>query len=472
MLIGRDEELKQLAWKLDVPGAQFVVIYGRPGIGKTDMVTTFFSDKKCHMLHVTGVSEGTMHQQLENFTKAFARTFYHNAPLLPFESWRAAFRALNDKIDESDKTVVIFFDEFPWLASRKSGFLAEFTYDWNRDWAFDEKVFVVASGSDGAWMNKKILMDLGGLYNRHTLSLRLYPLSLADTKEYFMAKGGSYTDKDILDLYMALGGVSGFLKLVDPILPVHKNIQALLFGHDAPLKSRFEDDFSELFDDPEAYREIVSLLALAKGGLSRSKLSEKITHTLPGGRLSKRLKDLCLDGFLEKDRSWARKRGAFYRVVDQYSLFYLTWLNGIAHRLFPRNYWNDQRKSPRYATWVQNAFEAICAKELHGFADALKIKDAMYYGSWRSEERDNFFVIDCFGSSTILCAIRYAESPYVIDKKEATYLKKVAEEFKQATKSEKKIDLAMITPHGVKKNKHSEMLVGVSTLADFFKKHD
>jgi hypothetical protein len=41
---------------------------------------------------------------------------------------------------------------------------------------------------------------------------------------------------------------------------------------------------------------------------------------------SKRLRDLSAAGFIEPASSWEKKQGKFYRVIDEFSLFYLKWV--------------------------------------------------------------------------------------------------------------------------------------------------
>ena len=58
---------------------------------------------------------------------------------------------------------IIFFDEFPWINTPRSGFLSVFGYFWN-SWASTQKnIVIVSSGSDVAWMINKVLRNRGGL---------------------------------------------------------------------------------------------------------------------------------------------------------------------------------------------------------------------------------------------------------------------------------------------------------------------
>jgi len=54
-------------------------------------------------------------------------------PLAKPKNWHEAFKLLTDyttlRIKKGKK--VIFFDEFPWISTPKSGFMQAFEYFWN-----------------------------------------------------------------------------------------------------------------------------------------------------------------------------------------------------------------------------------------------------------------------------------------------------------------------------------------------------
>lgn len=58
--------------------------------------------------------------------------------------------------------MVLFFDELPWLASQKSGFLQALDYYWNRFWITMPKLKLIACGSAASWMIENILHHKGG----------------------------------------------------------------------------------------------------------------------------------------------------------------------------------------------------------------------------------------------------------------------------------------------------------------------
>ena len=63
-----------------------------------------------------------------------------------------------------------------------------------------------------------------------------------------------------------------------------------------------------------------------------------------------------------------QKKGIYYRVIDEYSLFYFNWIEPIKETLLTKSlrkgYWQKMQKSPTWYNWMEYAFEAICYKHL------------------------------------------------------------------------------------------------------------
>ena len=215
-VIGRQEEIKQLEKIFQSQNAEFVAVYGRRRIGKTYLIKQFFKDKKCLFLKSSGLLNGKLKIQLENFQKEIEATFYENRPgmrLSAFSNWNDAFRALHDAIElfAEKQKIVIFLDEFPWMAKPKSGLLEALDYFWNRFWSEDKRIKLIICGSAASWIIENILHNTGGLHNRVTLKLHLSPFSLKETQDYLQSKKIKYNLDQILKLYMCIGGVPYYL---------------------------------------------------------------------------------------------------------------------------------------------------------------------------------------------------------------------------------------------------------------------
>jgi len=74
--------------------AEFIALYGRRRVGKTYLIRQFFRNSACIFLKVTGQKDGSLKEQLLNFSQALAKTFFQGLAIQPFKDWREAFEVL------------------------------------------------------------------------------------------------------------------------------------------------------------------------------------------------------------------------------------------------------------------------------------------------------------------------------------------------------------------------------------------
>ena len=258
---------------------------------------------------------------------------------------------------------VVFFGELPWLASAKSGFLPAFSWFWN-SWAYDQRVVVVICGS--------------AAHNRITHRVQLRPFTLAETARYLDVRGVVADPYQRLQLYMALGGVPSYLKLVELGASAQQELQRLLFDDDAPLAGEFDLLYASLFDRPERHLAIVRALASAPMGLRQNQLAAK-ANMRTSGALTKVLEELELSGFIDRSKPFgAKRKGRLVRLIDEYSAFYLKWIAplGSASKSFHRF-----AESSAYRSWAGFAYERIALR--HGEAIRRRRRRVARRGLWR-----------------------------------------------------------------------------------------
>jgi len=85
----------------------------------------------------------------KEFAKQIGKTFYQSPSLVPEKNWFDTFEVLTDAINKmpKDQTVILFFDELPWMAAPRSRILVPLELYWNRYWVFDRRVKLIIFGS-------------------------------------------------------------------------------------------------------------------------------------------------------------------------------------------------------------------------------------------------------------------------------------------------------------------------------------
>ncbi|MCK4608626.1 MAG: AAA family ATPase, partial [Gammaproteobacteria bacterium] len=143
--------------------------------------------------------------------------------------------------------------------------------------------------------------------------------------------------------------------------------------------NEFDEVFSSLFDESEAYKElIIRLINNSREGVSRKQIEEQNSLTGKGGRLSKRLSDLEVAGFISSFIPLGNeKKGIYYRIFDEYCHFYLTWIRAAKLTLMKEetdaDYWQMKSNTQKYKSWSGYAFESICYKHITNIRRALDI---------------------------------------------------------------------------------------------------
>ncbi len=477
MIIGREKEKRILEEAYNSSTAEFIALYGRRRVGKTFLIKTFFEKKKCTFLRVTGQQRGSMAIQLRHFTTALLEAFPPGLPIKEPASWEEAFNYLNTSLQKTTGKVVIFLDELPWLATRKSGLLDALAYYWNQHWAYMPELKLIVCGSSASWIINKILDNKGGLHNRITGQINLPPFLLQEAQEYLLSRHINLNHDQVLTLYMAVGGIPYYLNYIKKGLSASQNIQSLFFEANSPLRHEFDRLFDSLFEHAESYKELVKIIAQKREGMDRTAIEQKTKLSSSGGTLSKKLSSLSEAGFIQSYIPWGRKKkGEYYRLTDEYCLFYLSWVEKYKNATFLSDYWLTQSKKPAYYAWSGYTFETICIKHIEKIVRALNIRIDGPVSTWRyipqTTQEDGAqidLVLNREDGAITLCEIKYTDKPYVLDKASAQALQRKEAVFLKQTDSQKQIFWALIASAGAKETFYLESMISqVVTLSDLF----
>lgn len=484
-IIGRAVEQQKLSRLLESEQAEFLAIYGRRRVGKTFLIREFFVQQDCLFFQVTGLKDGKMKQQLSLFAKALENAFYSHLQLTPPTSWTAAFEMLTTAIkqEEPNRKIVLFLDELPWLTTKRSGLLQALDHYWNTDWVRNKNIKLVVCGSAASWMINKLLRAKGGLHNRVTSIISLQPFSLKEVQQYLSVRHVTLDKKQIVKLYMTIGGIPYYLNAVEEGLSATQVINRLCFQPNGLLFDEFEKLFSSLFNHAEAHKELIRIIAKKRQGVELNDLLKKSQRSSTGGRFKERLNELQEAGFITAyTPSHTKKKGTYYRIFDEFSLFYLTWIESAKrHSLLPaeNNYWEVVAQTPAWKSWAGYAFESLCFKHINAIKRALGIEHvALSANAWRYLSSDTKLsnsgaqidlIFDRSDGVITLCEIKYYENDFQIDKALALNIVNKINVYKQETKTKKQLFIAIISASRLKPNQYSsELVTNQVTLDDLF----
>jgi len=473
-LIGRKEEQRILQKALTSSESEMVAVIGRRRVGKTFLVDTVCKD---HLVfEITGLQNKPMKKQLRNFQDQLTEFSGATLPIKLPADWLEAFQLLRTylKTVVGNQKKVIFFDELPWLATHKSGFLSAFGYFWN-SWATKQNIVVVICGSAASWMIQKVVNNTGGLHNRITKRIYLEPFTLAETATYLQSRNIDFNYYQIVQLYMAMGGIPHYLKEVENGRSAIQNIDAICFSKNGLLRDEFLRLYPSLFTNAEKHFAIVRALATKRQGLTRKELS-RLAKISDGGGLSKVLKELLHSGFISIFPTLGKKqRGKLYRLTDEYSLFYLQFIENKEHQ--GKQIWQHLSQSPEYRAWSGYAFESICLKHIEQIKEALKIGGIYSFASSFYKQGSDTqrgvqidLLIDRNDQVINLFEIKFYKEPYTITKAYADQLRQKMAAFRHHTQTRKQLFWVLLSTFGLNDNKHSLGLISQTlTIEDLFR---
>jgi hypothetical protein len=486
IIIGRDEEKQILEDAFSSGDPEFIALFGRRRVGKTYLIRqTFFGRKNTIFFNVTGMKDGKTSQQIRNFVNQIGECFYRDGVRLESpKNWFDALDLLAQEIkSSSSKKIVLFFDEFPWMATRKSELLPAFEYFWNQRGSADPRIKLIVCGSSAGWIVKKIINNRGGLYNRVTRRIYLEPFTLRETKMYLEHRKIKLSNYHIVDLYMVLGGIPFYLSQIKPGLSPAQIIAGLAFSKHSFLLVEFENLYATLFESGNAHTDIARIIASHRHGISQEELVRQSQHISSGGTLAGWLNDLEKAGFIERFKPFGAKKSYYYKMIDEYSLFYFYWIEPIVGTLhakeMAKGYWEKIQHSPAWHAWAGYAFESLCYKHINEIKKALHINDSSHAFTWRyvppkgslEQGAQIDLLFDRDDGLINLCEIKNTRTPFVIDKSYAASLGRKIKVFETRTKTQKTFVLNMILAGGIKRNIYSEGLIaGVCKLDNLFEK--
>jgi hypothetical protein len=474
MLIGRKQELDTLRKYYTSNEAEFLVVYGRRRVGKTFLIRQYFKDG--FFFYATGIAPEesdklSLQTNLERFGKRLNHYGIDNteAP----ESWMEAFDRLKEGItaNNSPEKKVIFLDEMPWMDTPKSSFVKALEYFWNEFASARADILLIACGSAGAWISRKVFNNRGGLHNRITGRLLLRPFTLSECEEYFRSQDIVIDRRDIAEAYMIFGGVPYYLKYWDGRYSLPQNVDKIIFRKEAPLCNEFNNLYASLFSNSSQYIEVIRALGKKRKGLSREEILEA-TGIADGGTITEILQNLEMSGFIRYYAQYPDKiRKGLYQLIDNFSLFYQTFVEGNTGQ--NENFWSDMHETPRLNAWRGYAFEQLCLKHIDQIKWALGIAGiATDVFCWKSKKSDPGVQIDLVirraDRIVNLCEIKIAKYEFEIKKDYAEKLRNKVFAFGNEAGVASTTHLTFITTYGVKRNAYSNRVQSEVLLDDLF----
>ena len=471
-IISRKEEKKELEYCERSKKSELICVYGRRRVGKTFLVEQTFRE---FAFRAVGLEKGTAKQQLKSFGQRLI-DYGDDIKSAP-KDWFEAFSRL-DKVLSRDSVrrspngkKIVFFDEFPWFATKRSDFLMAFEDFWNRRGTLDGDLLFIICGSATSWIIKNVIKDTGNMFQRVTKKIFIEPFNLSETEAFFKDREFDWSREQIAECQMIFGGLPFFFDLMNPSYSLNQNINRLLFNKDALYRDETRRLLEATLSESPIYGQILSKLAFAKYGIKKSKLQEEIGAS--NGTYGRAVQDLVDCGYIiEYKKKYEEYNPLYIQLMDPFLLFHYHYLSKESQTDSYEDLISD---IGRYDNWRGQAFEILCFNNTNSIKSTLGISGVKteVYPWYNSVDNKNkraqiYMVIERADNITNLCEIKYTNNPFKVDAAYEQQLLRKRDIFKEKTGTSQALKIIMISAKGLSGTAYTSYISDVITLDDLF----
>ena len=353
--VDRDRELDQLTDCYESETADFVVIYGRRRLGKSELVRQSIEGRDDAVYYQA--VESTAENQLEQFVDTATAQFSSLGNV------RRDWEVLLEALGEEDAIVVI--DEFPFLIEEDESLPSRIQRVWDMELQ-ETGMTLVLVGSSISVMEDKVLSGSAPLYGRRTATIDLEPLDVADARQFFP----EYDPETAVTAWAIYGGTPHYLQTIDSDQSLGANVQQAILSERGLLYSEPEFLLRTELRQPNTYFSI--LRALAHGRRTPNEIAGMAG--VDSGSLSTYLQKLRRLRLVERhipvtESPTASKRGR-YRIAAPLFRFWFRFVYGNQDQLrMLGDDAYDEIVAPELADYVSPLFERLCQRALWGLVD-------------------------------------------------------------------------------------------------------
>jgi hypothetical protein len=282
------------------------------------------------------------------------------------------------------------------------------------------------------------------------------PFTIAETADYLKSRKVKLDQYQLLQVYMAMGGIPQYLKEIEPGTSAAQIIDKLCFTKDGLLNDEFKNLYYSLFDSAENHINVIRALAQKSKGLTRNEIIDACKLT-SGGYATQLLNELAESGFITPYLPFGKtSKDSIYKLTDEYSLFYIKFIENS--RAKGAGTWLMFSTGNSWKSWSGYAFESVCMKHIDQIKAAMGIKNVYAEVSvWRYQPKmasdkgaQIDLLIDRADRCINICEMKFSGSDFELTKSYVKELEDKLKIFQAQTKTKKTLFLTMLTTYGIK----------------------
>ena len=359
----REKELSELSDVLNSRRFEFIILYGRRRIGKTELILKATENRGRIYYLAVGA------RNLDRFYSLCARHYPEVSKLKT--DWEVLFEFLKNKAE------VVVIDEFQNMIHEDANILNIFQSIIDITLKDSElKLFLL--GSSVSIMTSRVLDYASPLYGRRTGSMELKAVSFFDLERFFPAAG----TRELVEIYGFADGIPFYLVKIDG--PFWQWLEGELTKERSLLRDEVDFLMRYEFKDVSTYKLILEAIAHGKTKLNEIKNFIKVKRT----DISPYLRNLIEVGMIKRvvpvTENPKSRLGRYY-LNDNFLKFWFRYiypnLSSIGEGIFDINVVKED-----YSNYLGGVFEEVARQFL------IKERERIFYfskiGKWWHKDKE------------------------------------------------------------------------------------
>jgi AAA+ ATPase superfamily predicted ATPase len=397
MFVGRGRELEFLRQAFLHKTSQFIVVYGKRRVGKTELVKQFSRDlPHIYFLADKAPEKEQLGQLAEKMGLFFKDEFLVSRG---FGNWHEALRYLQGK-----GRVILAVDEFPFLIESNRATPSIFQKGWD-EYLKDSGIFLILLGSSIGMMETDVLGHKSPLFGRRTGQLLIEPLGFYEAARFFPGKNLD----QFMQIYAILGGTPAYLLQFEKSADLWANIRKRILAPEAYLYSEVEFILREELREPRNYFALLRAISMGK-----ARVSEIINETgFEKNMVGKYLSVLCDLRIIRREtpvteQSYEKSKKGIYIIDENFFRFWFRFV--FPNKSFTAegdsDYVITNKIRPQFDIFVSQAYEEVCRSQVRvGLEKGMKFNKV---GRWWTKDAE----IDVVGLNEDCDEILFGEAKW------------------------------------------------------------
>ena len=399
VFIDRERELSLLNKRFDSNRSEFVIIYGRRRIGKSELIDQFIKNNGIRLL----AREESKTLQLRTFAEKLG-DFFDDELLrkTEFTGWDGFFEYLYRKADER---IIIAIDEFPYLIKEDPAIPSILQDYWDNKLK-ETKLFLILCGSSISMMESKVMGYESPLYGRRTGQLLLKQIPFIHTLDYV----GNF--ERAVEFYSVFGGTPAYIIETDPEKDIFTNIENNIMREDSFLYRDVEFVLRQELTEPRYYFSILQSIAKGNHRIGLIANDTGLSVSIVNKYLSV-LSDLQLVyRMLPVTESYKSRKGMHFLADNMFDFWFRFVYPDMEAIEKGKGAMVAQNIKPRFNQYVGRHFETI-VQEILGVLNERELLPFQFtrVGKWwHKEEEIDVVALNEKIKSTIFCECKWSDN--------------------------------------------------------------